>query len=79
MNLRNKTIIIIGILMLFLVLTLSVVMKMINLNSFRQLEERFVYENIKRVVNKIQVDLAHLNSVALDWAAWMIPIILLKT
>lgn len=70
MNLRNKTMFIIGFIMFFLIIVLSIVMKVISLNSFKDLEDKFVYQHIQRVVNKLSEDIEQLNAVTADWAQW---------
>lgn len=70
MNLREKTLVIIGITLVGLVTILYAASQAIIMNSFAELEEQTTRQDVKRVLNALSNDLATLDSTTYDWAAW---------
>ena len=70
MTLRKKTLLLIGMIFLSLGLILYFVSQNIVLNSFVEIEERHTRQNVERAVNALSVELASLDSIVGDWAAW---------
>lgn len=70
MTLRKKTLIIVGLTTIILLLVLSVVSWRIMLGSVAEVEERQVRRSVQRVLNALSSELATLDSIVADWAAW---------
>lgn len=70
MNLREKTLIIIGITLVCLVAVLYSISQVIVMGSFVELEEENTHQNVERVLKSLSNDLAMMSSTANDWAAW---------
>lgn len=70
MNLREKTLIIIGVTLAGLVTILYAASQTIIMSSFVELEEQTARQDVKRVLNALSNDLAAMNSTTYDWAAW---------
>ncbi len=70
MSLRIKTLIIIGVTLVSLIILLYTVSRIIVLNSFAQLEERSVHQNVQRVLNAVSDELSNMDAVTIDWAQW---------
>ncbi len=70
MTLRNRTLISIGLTIIFLVVLLYVSSRLILLDGFARLEEHQVRQDLERVLNAIQNDVDALDAETLDWAAW---------
>lgn len=70
MTLRKKTLLMIGMTLLSLVVLLYVISQAILLQSFRQLEEQVLAQNVQRALNALTDDLTVLQRVAIDWAWW---------
>ncbi|MCK6624024.1 MAG: ATP-binding protein [Anaerolineae bacterium] len=70
MTLRQKTLLIISITLVGLITLLYFISQTILLNSFTQLEEQDVRQNVQRVTAALQDKLATLDSIAGDWAPW---------
>ncbi len=69
MRLRNKTLISIGLTIVFLLSLLYVSSHLILLNGFARLEEENVQQNLDRVLSALQNDIDALDATAFDWAA----------
>ncbi len=70
MNLREKTLVIIGITLVGLVTILYAASQIIIMNSFAELEEETARQDVKRVLNALSNDLDTIDSTTYDWAAW---------
>jgi sensor domain CHASE-containing protein/signal transduction histidine kinase len=70
MTLRNKTLLSIGLTIVFLIALLYVSSRLILLNGFAKLEEENELQNLKSASNAIQNDIDSLNAMAYDWASW---------
>ncbi|MBU7018334.1 MAG: HAMP domain-containing protein [Theionarchaea archaeon] len=70
MNLRKKTLIIIGITLAGLVVILYSISQVIVMGSFAELEEENTCQNVERVLRSLSNDLAMMSSTANDWASW---------
>lgn len=70
MNLREKTLIIIGITLAGLVAILYAASQFIIMGSFMELEEQNTRQNVERVLNALSNDLDNMDCLAYDWAAW---------
>jgi adenylate cyclase len=70
MKLRQKTLLPIGILLIFLVGILSIILTIITLSSFVQLEQQNVYQNLHRLTSALNEDINMLQRSARDYAEW---------
>jgi len=70
MLLRKKTQIIIGVTVLCLVVVLFSISRLIFLDRFAELEVRNTRQDVKRASSVIADEIANLDAMALDWAAW---------
>lgn len=70
MSLRRKTLVIIGVVLASLVVLLVALSQTVLLDSFRQLEEREMRQNVLRAVNALDEELATLNTSCADYAYW---------
>jgi sensor domain CHASE-containing protein/signal transduction histidine kinase len=70
MTLRNKTLISIGLTIVFLVALLYVSSRLILLNGFAKLEEENELQNLESASNAIQNDIDSLDAMTYDWASW---------
>lgn len=70
MRLRQKMLVLVGVLLLSLVGTLYAVLTRIILDGFTQLEQQDTQRNVQRVTEAIQGDLKQLGLVSDDWATW---------
>ena len=70
MNLRTKTLIIIGITLGLLVLITSLSLQAILQNNLNALENKDVSEEVARAVNTLGNEKIDLQSIAADWATW---------
>ena len=70
MRLRKKTLIIISVTIVSMIAILYATYEAILLNSFRQLEEQDTQENLARALSALSTDLANLDLLVYDWAAW---------
>ncbi len=70
MTIRKKTVLIIIITFIVLIGLFYLISQIVVLNSFSQLEERRVNENLNRFTNAFFEELLQLQSTALDWSAW---------
>lgn len=70
MSLRQKTLLIIGVILLCLLITLYVSLSTLWLKGFAEVESRQIYQNVERVTEALANDLIELNSIAGDWSAW---------
>jgi sensor domain CHASE-containing protein len=69
-TLRTKTLISIGLTIVFLVALLYVRSRLILLNGFARLEEESAQQNLSRVLNAVQGDIDALDAMVYDWASW---------
>jgi sensor domain CHASE-containing protein len=70
MNLREKTVIIIGITLAGLVMILYAASQVIIMGSFTELEEYSTCQNVERVQNSLSNELDKMDRICYDWAAW---------
>ncbi len=70
MGLRRKLLLLNGLILAILLVLLYVVASTILLNSFSNLEERLVRQDVDRVLRILDTELAGLNRTLRDWAAW---------
>ena len=70
MKLRKKTLIAIGATFACLVLMLYLVSRVILLGSFAELEEQYARRDVERVLSALSDELAALDTLLFDWAAW---------
>ncbi|MFC2019094.1 CHASE4 domain-containing protein [Chloroflexota bacterium] len=70
MTLRKKTIIIIGIAFSALILAIYLIAQVILMDSFVRLEENNARLNVSRVMSALEADIANLETLTSDWAAW---------
>ncbi len=70
MKLRKRTLIAIGVTFACLVLMLYLVSRVILLGSFAELEEQYARRDVERVLSALSDELAALDTMVFDWAAW---------
>jgi sensor domain CHASE-containing protein/nitrogen-specific signal transduction histidine kinase/CheY-like chemotaxis protein len=70
MTLRNKTLTMIGLTLAGLILILFAASRLILLRGFSELEQKHVRQNIDRALRALSRELASLETMAHDWAAW---------
>ena len=70
MKLRKRTLIAIGVTFACLVLMLYLVSRVILLGSFAELEEQYARRDVERVLSALSDELAALDTMLFDWAAW---------
>ncbi len=70
MTLRQKTLLSVGVTLLFLLLTLYLNLSTIWLNGFAKIESQQTHVNVERVTEAIANSLEKLSSTASDWAGW---------
>ncbi|MBI5927953.1 MAG: response regulator [Chloroflexi bacterium] len=70
MKLRQKTLLIIVLMLVVMVTLLAGASQFIVLDSYRQLEEDNSAENVQRAENAIRINLDDLKASAIDYAAW---------
>lgn len=70
MNLRKKTVIIIGITLVGLVIILYAASQVIIMGSFTELEEENVRQNVERMQCNLSNELDKMDRICYDWAAW---------
>lgn len=70
MSLRKKTLFIIGITLVSLIALLSIISKLVLLESFAQLEENQTRRNIERIKAAVAIQIARLDTIAGDWSPW---------
>jgi len=70
MSLRNKTLLIIGVILAGLIAAAYAVSSTILLDSYSKLEEQYTRQNVERVRDALAEELAVMNSTLSDWSAW---------
>lgn len=70
MTLRQRTLLSVGVTLLFLLLTLYLNLSTIWLEGFAKIESQRTHLNVERVTEAITHDLGQLSSTASDWAGW---------
>jgi len=70
MKLRQKTLAITALTLLFFILILYAASEGIVMQGFVKLEKRHAERDVKRAVTAIQDELSTMNDIAYDWAAW---------
>ncbi|MEW6496281.1 MAG: CHASE4 domain-containing protein [Cyanobacteriota bacterium] len=70
MTLRQRTLLSVGVTLLFLLLTLYLNLSTIWLDGFAKIESQMTHLNVERVTEAIVNDLEKLSSTASDWAGW---------
>jgi PAS domain S-box-containing protein len=70
MTLRKRTLIIVGLTAASLILILYVTLRTIVLSSFAELEEQHARQNVERALGALSDNLAALDTIVFDWAAW---------
>jgi PAS domain S-box-containing protein len=70
MTLRKRTLIIVGLTAASLILILYVTLRTIVLSSFAELEEQHARQNVERALSALSDNLAALDTIVFDWAAW---------
>ena len=70
MTLRQRTLLSVGVTLLFLLLTLYLNLSTIWLDGFAKIESQRTHVNVERVTEAIANDLEKLSSTASDWAGW---------
>jgi len=70
MTLRNKTLMMIGVTLAGLIVIQFVTSRIILLRGFRELEEKHVRQNIDRALRALSHEIAGIQTIAHDWAAW---------
>jgi len=70
MRLRKKTLVVIGVISLLLAIGLYLASMAILLNSYRDLEEKDVKENVNRTLDALKEDICSLSSTNSDWSKW---------
>jgi sensor domain CHASE-containing protein/nitrogen-specific signal transduction histidine kinase/CheY-like chemotaxis protein len=70
MTLRNKTLMMIGVTLAGLIVIQFVTSRIILLRGFRELEEKHVRQNIDQALRALSREIASIQTIAHDWAAW---------
>lgn len=70
MQLRGKTLLIIGLTLVSLIIILYTSSRLILLDGFVSLEHQSVTQNVQRLVNTVNDQLATLRSLTADWGHW---------
>ncbi|HEY9725217.1 MAG TPA: CHASE4 domain-containing protein [Chroococcales cyanobacterium] len=70
MTLRQKTLLIIGVMLLCLLMALYISLSTIWLNGFAQIESQLTRQNVERLTEALTNDLKELDSTVRDWAGW---------
>ena len=70
MTLRNKTLMMIGVTLAGLIVIQFVTSRIILLRGFRELEEKHVRQNVDRALRALSHEIAGIQTIAHDWAAW---------
>ncbi len=70
MEMRKRTLTIIGILAITMMVTVYFASNSLLLNSFKELEETNVYQNLGRFQSALSSDISDLYSKSGDWAVW---------
>jgi sensor domain CHASE-containing protein len=70
MNLRKRTLLIIELTLASMILVLFAASQFILQSSFSELEEQSVNQNVGRALSSFNDELASLDTIAFDWAAW---------
>jgi len=70
MALRKRILGITGLIVIALILSLYFISHTIVLNSFSELEEQHVEQNVERARSAIQDDISDIDTMTYDWAAW---------
>lgn len=70
MSLYRKTIVIISISLIVLITTIYIFSHIILTRSFKKLENKYVKNNVERVISAIDDEMLNLNKTLHDWAAW---------
>ncbi len=69
-TLRKKTVLIIGVTLVFLIMILYFTSSAIMMSGFLQVEQQDTIKNVNRAVNALSDDLSALNGFVGDWASW---------
>ncbi len=70
MQLRRKTLIIIGLTLISLIIILYTTARIVLLDGFMSLEQRAITQNIQRLQNTIDDQLINMSSLTADWSHW---------
>ncbi|MDW7732734.1 MAG: CHASE4 domain-containing protein [Methanolobus sp.] len=70
MKVYNKTMITLCAAFLIMLLLITASVNHILIDSYRQIEEQEVTDNVKRIERAIQADISYLDTTVYDWAAW---------
>jgi two-component system, NtrC family, sensor kinase len=70
MTLRQKTLLIIGVMLLCLLMALYISLSTIWLNGFAQIESQLTRQNVERLTEALANDLKELDRTVRDWAGW---------
>jgi PAS domain S-box-containing protein len=70
LSLRNKTVIIIGVIAVAIVVVLCGIAHPVFMNSFASVERKSTEDNARRVVNALSIQIESLDTLNHDWAAW---------
>ena len=70
MGMRKRTLITIGATFASLVLMLYFISRIILMESFTELEERYVHRDVERAQSALSNELADLDTLLFDWSAW---------
>lgn len=70
MSLRTRTLLFVGLTILVAVTALYVLIRIVLLDGFHDLEMRTGLENVTRIVNALEHDLDDLNTLTYDYSAW---------
>lgn len=70
MKLRNKTLVVIGIILICMIFVQYSVSQIILMGSFTRLEDQYIRNNVRTAVDTLQDDINKLDSSVVDWAPW---------
>jgi len=70
MGMRKRTLTIIGILAISMMVAVYFLSNSLLMNSFKELEETSVYQNLGRFQSALSQDVSYLHSKSGDWAVW---------
>jgi sensor domain CHASE-containing protein/nitrogen-specific signal transduction histidine kinase/ActR/RegA family two-component response regulator len=70
MTLRNKTLMMVGVTLAGLIVILFVTSRVILLRGFSELEQKHVRQSVDRALRALSRELAGIQTIAHDWAAW---------
>jgi PAS domain S-box-containing protein len=70
MKLQEKTSLVLIALLIFVLIIISSFVAVISLSSYRDLEQRYMIQDVNQAVNKLNDELVSMSSLASDWGPW---------